>query len=154
MALREKVAFNFSLGLIPDNITYSPCCSSYFIRWQFVERKMGKKRGTCPWKQFDGTRECHRTTGQLGDISASGQLVLALTHWVTPANKEYPYSPTPLLAEQFKDWTTCVSFLSQIHWFSNFKENQDPDFRTRCPKFLIQCVRCETWEFAFLQVTY
>lgn len=94
MALREKVAFNFFLGLIPDNITYSPCCSSYFIRRQFAERKMGKKRGTCPWKQFDGTRECHRTSGQLGDISASGQLVLALTHGVTPANKEYPSSPT------------------------------------------------------------
>lgn len=94
MALREKVAFNFSLGLIPDSITYPPCYSSYFIRRQFVERKMGKKRGTRFWKQFDGTRECHKTTGQLGDISASGQLVRALTHWVTPANKEYPYSPT------------------------------------------------------------
>lgn len=119
MTLRKKTAFNF-LVLIPDSVTHLPCCSLDFTRWQFVKRKMGKKKGTYAWKQWLRSTGMSWAVGQLGDISASGQSVLALTQWVTGGNKAYPYSP-----EQFKDSPPCLSFLSLIQLFSNFRVNQN-----------------------------
>lgn len=44
MTLQKERALSFSLGLISDNITYSPCCLLYFTRWQFVKQKTGEER--------------------------------------------------------------------------------------------------------------
>lgn len=99
--------FNSSLGLIPDSITYSPCCPSYLTRWPFVKQKTGEKKEPYTWKAFVGNMGIGlRATGQLGDISASGQLDLTLTQWATHRNKAYPYP-----SEQYKDSPPCFSFL-------------------------------------------
>ena len=53
---------------------------------------------------FYGTQGCHRPLiGQLGDICASAQYVLALTQWVTPGNQACLYS-----LEQFRLTTSCL----------------------------------------------
>lgn len=43
-----------------------------------------------PGNGFYGTQGCQRATGQLGDISASGQLIFALTQWATCETKHIP----------------------------------------------------------------
>lgn len=65
---------------------------------------------------FYGTQDCHRATGYLGDISASGQLVLALIQWFNPGNKACFHSP-----EQLEDSPPCAPFLSQFSGSQTFK---------------------------------
>lgn len=47
VTLQKERALSFSLALISDNITYSPCCLLYLTRWQFVKQKTGEERGLC-----------------------------------------------------------------------------------------------------------
>lgn len=103
---------------------------------------------------FYGTQECHRATGYLGDISASGLLVLALIQWFTPGNKDVPTHRNNL-----KTHHLVPPFFLDSVVLKRYSESGSPGrlVKTRMSgpdaQFLIQCVWCGAWEFAFPQVT-